>query len=149
MPDEKVLYSTAILVPSSPSIVKTLNPLSKPARERFLILTDFPRLLCVKQDPKGEGSFKLKYECLIVRRGTGSGIGNGSAGGANVLKTVKEKGTKGLSVHTVCCGPPALLLGYRLTPGTHLYQSASTNIFVCEDEATRKRWVDELHAIQE
>jgi 3-phosphoinositide dependent protein kinase-1 len=101
LPDEKVLYSTAILVPSSPSIVKTLNPLSRPARERFLILTDFPRLLCVKQDPKGDGSFKLKYECLIVRRGTGSGIGGSAAGGGNVLKTVKEKGAKGLSVHTV------------------------------------------------
>ena len=103
LPDEKVLYSTAILVPSSPLIVKTLNPLSRLARERFLILTDFPRLLCVKQDPKGDGSFKLKYECLIVRRGTGSGIGGGSAGGANVLKSVKEKGSKGISIHTVRC----------------------------------------------
>lgn len=104
LPDEKVVFSTAILVPSSPSIVKSLNPLAKPPRERFLILTDFPRLLCVKQDHKGEGSFKLKYECLIVRRGTGSGIGSGAGGGANVLKSVKEKGAKGFSVHTVSFG---------------------------------------------
>ncbi|CDZ96937.1 protein kinase [Phaffia rhodozyma] len=96
LPDETPIFSSPVLVPASQPIAKTL---SKP-KERLLVLTDFPRLLCVKLDSKGTGILNVKYECLITRRGTGSGIGSGSGGGANVMKGVKEKGGRGFIIQT-------------------------------------------------
>jgi hypothetical protein len=102
LPDETPIFSSPIFLPASSVLSKSLHLPGSKARERLLVLTDFPRLLCVKQD-KHTGVLKVKSECLILRRGTGaSRLGPLQvAGGGNVLKGVKEKGSKGFSVQTV------------------------------------------------
>lgn len=144
LPDETPLFSSPVILPSSAasSFAKSLN-LGSRARERLLVLTDFPRLLCVKLDPS-KGTLKVKSECLVVRAGSAGGAARVSggvgtaglgfsaapsiaAGGGNVLKSVKEKGTKAFSVQT----------------------TQTTLVFQCEDEVLRNRWLEELRRVQE
>lgn len=129
LPDESVVFTSSIVLPSSThTFSKSLHLPTKP-RERRLFLTDFPRILCVKHDSKTTGALKVKSECLILRRGTSSSTRTGAmvAGGGNVMKSVKEKGAKGFAVAS----------------------SQTTYVYLCEDEQLRARWVEELKRIQE
>lgn len=108
--NERILYTTTILVRPPTSIHLPSFLLPSPKR-RQLILTDFPRLITVKEDtPAGGnsgGGLSVQSECVFVakgsaRRGTGgdtkSRVEEGSAGW---VLDVQEKGPKGFTVQTV------------------------------------------------
>lgn len=78
-----------------------MQPASK---RRQLILTDFPRLIEVK-DEKDEADKgpKVKFEAVFVKQPTGHADAPSAqgSGGANRVLDVQEKGTKGFIVNTV------------------------------------------------
>jgi 3-phosphoinositide dependent protein kinase-1 len=94
--NETVLYSSPIHSRSA-----SLFPLAP--KKRILILTDFPRLVCVKEDPTGGEHHKVKAECVFLSRRSAASIEErGMSGGAvNLVTGVVPKGSKTLIVQTV------------------------------------------------
>ncbi|ORY28598.1 hypothetical protein BCR39DRAFT_534303 [Naematelia encephala] len=112
--NERVVYATPISV-RPPTSLPVPNFLLPAPKRRHLILTDFPRLIVVR-DEDGSGP-KVKGECVFVPRpstgSTGSGSGTimvahasssssgAGSGGANRVVDVVERGHKAFVVHTV------------------------------------------------
>ncbi|WVR05603.1 hypothetical protein IAU60_002624 [Kwoniella sp. DSM 27419] len=116
--NERIIFTSAILTrTSSPSrhLPAFLLPAPKP---RQLILTDFPRLITVKDDPYGQyhpqaptagqaigqdgSTLKIKGECIFVSQPLADTGGSeaGRAGPANSVINVQERGSRGFTVHT-------------------------------------------------
>ena len=104
--NERVVYSSG--VGSRPNQTSSLIPsfLQPAAKRRQLILTDFPRLVEVKdeKDTADKGP-RVKFEAVFVRQPTGQAevVPSQASGGANRVVDVQEKGTKGFIVNTVSC----------------------------------------------
>lgn len=128
--NERIIFTSSILV-RPPTTIHLPSFLLPNPKRRQLILTDFPRLITVKEETNG--SLSVKAECVFVVRGsarsastigslgmagppdgfspqpqasasTGSlgGSGSGSgSGGATKVLDVQEKGAKGFAVQTV------------------------------------------------
>ncbi|WWD18183.1 hypothetical protein CI109_102632 [Kwoniella shandongensis] len=135
--NERIIFTSPILAKtSSPSIHLPSFLLPAPKR-RQLILTDFPRLIVVKDDtnpshgPSEEdgGGLRIKGECVLVVRPSGAtGVSTGSVGGngvTNRVLDVQEKGGKGFVVQT---------------PGTTYWYTA-------ESTELRDRWMSAVKKI--
>lgn len=117
--NERIIHTSPISVrPSTSSKLPTfLQP--TPKRQR-LILTDFPRLISVKDEAQASVSdkdttlpsaqLKIKTECVFVVRPSGGTATstesrnrsiNGVAGAPNCVVDVIERGAKGFVVQTV------------------------------------------------
>ena len=100
--NETIIFTSSVSVrpPTSIPIPSFLMPAP---RRRQLILTDFPRLILVKDDDPA--LLKVKSECIFAIRpkGSSSGSGNMQVGGnvANRVVDLQEKGTKGFIVQIV------------------------------------------------
>lgn len=110
--NEQVVLSTPISVRTSASSASSLIPsfLLHATKRRQLVLTDFPRLVEVKDDKdEADKGPRVKFEAVFARPApagidltepnpTGRGI---EAGAANRVVDVHEKGSKGFVVNTV------------------------------------------------
>lgn len=105
--NEQILHTSTVLVrpPTSIHLPSFLLPAPK---RRQLILTDFPRLITVKEE-LSPPALNVRSECVFVAKG--SARRNGSAGDtrarveegtAGWVLDVQEKGPKGFTVQTVC-----------------------------------------------
>lgn len=96
LPSEAVLYA-------SPTIHRKTGTANLQSKRRMLILTDFPRLLCVKEDAT---SLKVKSEVLLAmpalfpqpRLVNGVPLGRGSSSGALVEGSIATAPHRGGSV---------------------------------------------------
>jgi len=110
--NEQVVLSTPISVRTSASSASSLIPsfLLHATKRRQLILTDFPRLVEVKDDKdEPDKGPRIKFEAVFARPApagidltepTSSGQ-RIEAGAANRVVDVHEKGSKGFVVNTV------------------------------------------------
>ncbi|RXK42524.1 AGC/PDK1 protein kinase [Tremella mesenterica] len=133
--NEKITYHSPILLrPASTHIPSFLLPAPK---RRHLILTDFPRLMIVKDDPSGP---VVKNECVFVVRPSvdtvtsqHSGVGPSSpgvtsaqvGGTPNRVVEIQEKGSKGFVVQT----------------------AGNAYHFVTEDEESKQQWILHLRRV--
>lgn len=111
-----LLVANERIVISTPILVKPSNNVPLPAfllpssKRRQLIMTDLPRLLCVKEDPE-TGEAKIKYEFAFFshpRARAASVRSNGSGGkghtpeqSINYILEIQERGSKVFIVQTV------------------------------------------------
>ncbi len=114
--NENIIYASPITLKPSASILPAFLRADPRARIRHLILTDFPRLITLKEETDGTGNWKIKTECIFLARGSGNGRGHSHGPGRgnerdsplsekgnvpNVVLDVQEKGSKGFVVQTV------------------------------------------------
>jgi len=111
--NERIIFTSPILV-RPPTAIHLPSFLLPAPKRRQLILTDFPRLITVKEEPNN--GLSVKGECVFVVRGSarsaasGGALGgeegesgltaSGSGGVANRVVDVQEKGPKGFVVQT-------------------------------------------------
>jgi hypothetical protein len=116
--NERIIYTSSILV-KPPSAIHLPSFLLPNPKRRQLILTDFPRLITVKEE--ANGTLSNRAECVFVVRGsalsssTTSSLGrsgqadtvppSNSAGGATKVLEIQDKGPKGFTVQTVSQDP--------------------------------------------
>lgn len=111
--NEQILHTSTILVRPPTSIHLPSFLLPSPKR-RQLILTDFPRLITVKEEASPTG-MSVKSECVFAAKGSARRGASGETrarvedGTAGWVMDVQEKGPKGFTVQTV--GPIPL---YRI-----------------------------------
>ncbi|WVW80424.1 hypothetical protein I302_102405 [Kwoniella bestiolae CBS 10118] len=128
--NERIVFSSPIHARTSSPSLHLPSFLMPASKKRYLILTDFPRLITVKDDTSspttthghahtpssssaGEvdnGSMRVKGECVFVVRpsnathhsaqSNGSTINQGTSGVSNKVVDVQEKGAKGFVVQT-------------------------------------------------
>jgi hypothetical protein len=96
--NERIILSTPIS--ARPSTAVPLPSFLQPAaKRRQLILTDFPRLIAVKEE---SGEMKIKAESIFVVRGSPvEAAGNGGGVAAGRVIGVQEKGPRGFVLQTV------------------------------------------------
>jgi len=102
--NERVVHASSIS--SRPGNTSGLLPsfLQPAPKRRQLILTDFPRLIEVKDEKdEADKGARVKFEAVFVRQPTGNAEPTAptGSGGANRVVDVQEKGTKGFTVNTV------------------------------------------------
>ena len=128
--NEKIVHTSHILVrpPSThiPSFLLTV-------KHRQLILTDFPRLITVKEEPSAPGGLQIKNECVFVsqpsaasgwsRNSRGEIVGTASI--PNRVMDVQDRGRNGFLVQT----------------------AANAYHFVADTEEEKDKWMVQLRRV--
>lgn len=106
LPNEQVLYSSPIYTKSRRSLL--------PAKRRVLVLTDLPRLLCVKEDRNARLS--IKSDVVFTPAVASLSHSGGNAGNARpiVLSKISEDGRSEENVAVL--GAPLGSSGLSMTP---------------------------------
>lgn len=107
--NEKILYSSLVSVRSLPASGSTLIPnfLLPAPKSRFLILTDFPRLIEVKETADESSGARVKFEAVFLRHPSPGShraeamVGGDGAGATNRVTGIHDRGNKGFVVNTV------------------------------------------------
>ncbi|OCF43220.1 AGC/PDK1 protein kinase [Kwoniella heveanensis CBS 569] len=165
--NERIIFTSSILARTSSPSLHLPSFLLPASKRRQLILTDFPRLITVKDDthipasashgsqptstptPSDEspthgttatanangGSLRVKGECVFVVRPSGATAlsghsgdgtsGTGTAGVANKVTDVQEKGGKGFVVQT----------------------AGTTYLYTAESAELRDRWLSTIRRV--
>lgn len=107
--NEKVVYTSPITVRPTPTGASSLIPsflLPSSTKRRQLVLTDFPRLIEVKDEEGGSANFRIKFEAILNRKSNGenvtdlndSRVDTSGTAGKNRLVEVQEKGSRGFLI---------------------------------------------------
>lgn len=145
------MYYSLVAVRSPPTSGSTLIPsfLLPAAKSRFLLLTDFPRLVEVKdtaEEGPGLGP-RIKFEAVFLEQpnvtvAPTASTSEPKAGMANRVLAVQDKGNKGFVVTVVS------LLRHLLDRLVELIDQAGNSVMYTAETATdRAEWMKALQGI--